>query len=96
MWKRPTAGELKGTGLKPSHYKEPNVDVWPENWPAIDLYLRYRTQWIQGPGGPTGLNYSVLFADLDRNGIEGDEREQIMEGIRIIEAAVLKKIYEDR
>ena len=94
MWRRPTAAELRGTGLKPSHYKEPMVDVWPECWPAIDLYLKYRTQWIQGPGGPSGLDYSILQDDLDRTGIHGDEREDIMDAIRTIETEVLASIYE--
>lgn len=95
MWRRPTAAELRGTGLKQSHYKEPLVEVWPECWPAVELYLKYRTQWIQGPGGPSGLNYAVLFADLDRSGIEGDELEQIMDDIRTIEAEVLAEIYKE-
>jgi len=96
MWRRPTAEQLKGTGLRPKHYKEPQVDVWPENWPAIDLYVQYRTQWIQGPGGPTGLNYPVLLADLDRRGITNDERTEIMDSIRVIEDVVLDKIYEGK
>lgn len=96
MWKRPTADQLQGTGLKPSHYKEPKVDVWPENWTAIELYVRYQTQWIQGPGGPTGLNYSVYLAELDRRGIVGDDRENVLDGIQIIEDVALEKYYEGR
>lgn len=95
MWRRPTAAALRGTGLKPSHYKEPIVEVWPESWPAVELYVRYQTQWLQGPGGPSGLNYAILFADLDRSGIEGEDREDIMDGVRIIEAEVLKSIYQE-
>lgn len=95
MWRRPTAAALRGTGLKPSHYKEPIVEVWPESWPAVELYVRYQTQWLQGPGGPSGLNYAILFADLDRSGIEGEGREDIMDGIRTIEAEVLAEIYKE-
>jgi len=95
MWRRPTAAELKGTGLHPKHYKEPVVEVWPECWPAIDLYLKYRTQWIQGPGGPSGLDYSILLADLDRSGVRDTEREDIMDAIRTIEAEVLASIYQE-
>ncbi|MCX5592023.1 DUF1799 domain-containing protein [Alcaligenes endophyticus] len=94
MWRRPTAAALRGTGLKPSHYKEPLVCVWPDCWAAIELYLRYQTQWIQGPNGPSGLNYVVLFKDLDRLGVEDEEHEEIMDYIRIIEAEALAKIYE--
>lgn len=93
MWRRPAAADLRGTGLQPKHYKEPMVDVWPECWPAVELYMKYRTQWIQGPGGPCGLNYAILLADLNRAGIEGEEREDIMADIRTIEAEVLAVVY---
>lgn len=94
MWRRPTAEQLKGSGLKPKHYREPNVDVWPENWPAIEMYVQYRTQWIQGPGGPTGLNYQVLFDHMDRQGIK--DRDALMDAVRVIEDSVLARAYENK
>lgn len=96
MWRRPTADQLKGTGLKAKHYAEPQVDVWPENWAAVQLYVGNRTQWIQGPGGPTGLNYSWFQSCLDRGSMPVDEAEDVMDRLRVIEDAVLEKVYEDR
>lgn len=96
MWKRPTAEQLKGTGLKPKHYKEPHVDVWPENWMTIDLYAQNHTQWIQGPGGPTGLNYLWFQSMLDRKGVAAGEAESVMDGIRVVEDVVLEKVYGGR
>lgn len=93
FWRPPDEKELSAFGLKVDDYDESVADVWPENWPAIDLYVKYRTQWIQGAGGPTGLNYVVLFDDLDRNGVEGEDRDRIMDGIRVIEDAVLDDVY---
>lgn len=93
MWRRPTADELRGTGLLPSHYKEPNVEVWPENWPALDLYMRYQTQWIQGAAGPAGLNYAILLSDLEKQGLDEEQVEDVMEGIRIIENSVLEHFH---
>ena len=26
---------MVGTGLKPKHFKPPEVCLWPENWPAL-------------------------------------------------------------
>ncbi len=37
-------------------------EVWPENWPAVEMFLRLRTQWIMGMGGPVGLNYASIEA----------------------------------
>jgi hypothetical protein len=96
LWKRPTAAQLRGTGLKAKHYIEPHVDVWPENWPALQLYASNRSQWIQGAGGPTGLNYSWFVSELQRKGVDSEEIDQIMDGLRVIEDAVLEKVYEGR
>lgn len=71
-------------------------EVWPENWPAIDLYMRNWTQWRYGPGGPSGLDYLVFFADLERQGVTGDEAEGIMAEIRMIEIGALEAIYAGR
>lgn len=94
--KPPSAAELAEFGVRSEDFPPVICTVWDENWPAFEMYLRYRTQWIQGPGGPTGLNYTVLFADLDRRSVEGEERESLLDGIRVIEDAVLTQVYKDR
>lgn len=86
---------MAGTGLKPKHYKKPQVDVWPEAWPALDLFRsRLSTQWRCGGGGPVGLDYLVAFDHLDRIGLEGEDRDDFMGLIGVIEAAALGKMHE--
>jgi len=94
--KPPSAAELAEFGVRQEDFPPVIYTVWDENWPAFEMYLRYRTQWIQGPGGPTGLNYVPLSADLDRRGIYGEARESLIDGIRVIEDAVLAQVYKDR
>jgi len=89
-WKRPTAKELQGTGLKAKHFHEPDVTIDEESWAAFDLYRKNQTQWICGPGGPIGLNYAVLHHDLDFMRLEKDDYDAMMEKIRIIESEALK------
>ena len=37
------------------------VGVWPDNLPAVNLFIATLTQWRVGPTGcPTGLDYGVL------------------------------------
>ncbi len=55
--------------------------------------MDFSTQWIQGPGGPTGLNYQVIFHELDRTGVKGDEYDETMAALRIIEQEALRQIY---
>nr|WP_168797372.1 DUF1799 domain-containing protein [Lampropedia aestuarii] len=71
------------------------VECWPDIWPALMLYHDNRTQTIPGFNGPTGLNYLVFNSELDRMGLQGDEREEIMGHVRIIEAEMLNKHYKD-
>ena len=36
-------------------------EVWEENWPAIEMFLRIQTQWVfAGMGSIVGLNYQSL------------------------------------
>jgi hypothetical protein len=32
-------------------------EVWPENWPAVQLFVRCATQWMWTMSARTGLNY---------------------------------------
>ena len=64
-------------------------EVWPENMPAINLYSSLSTQWIIGPGGPTGLNYIPLFNRLDRLKLSDQDYEWMFSDIQAIESEVL-------
>lgn len=41
----------------PEHF-----EVWPENWSAVDLFLRCQTQWRMGIDGRSGLDYPAVLA----------------------------------
>lgn len=71
------------------------VEVWPENWPAIQFYRSFSTQWRVGPGGMTGLDYSVIQREMDRRGIAGDEYDDLMGRLRVIEGAALDEFHKD-
>jgi hypothetical protein len=45
--------------------------------------------------GPTGLDYNVVFHELDRSGLAGDEYEDMMVSIRTIEGVALEEIHKD-
>ncbi len=93
-WRRPTAEELAGTGLKPKHYVEPSVDVWPENWDALQLFIRFSTQWRFGMAGPAGLDYGVVLHEMDRTGVAGPEYDDLLAKLRVIEQAALDQMQE--
>lgn len=93
-WKPPTPEELEPYGLTVDDYPPPSVDLWPENWPPIQTFTRLSTQWRVGPGGPVGLDYNVVFHELDRAGLAGDDYDDMMAALRVIESTALAELHQ--
>ena len=46
------------------------LEVWPENWPAVGLFLRLQTQWARDWNGRrTGLRYEAVEAAVNLMGL---------------------------
>jgi hypothetical protein len=67
-----------------------NCLVWPEAWPAVDLFLKVQTQWRGGASGIIGLDYTAVRWVMQLYGVE-DERE-LLEDLQVIEARVIEKV----
>ncbi|WP_235511572.1 DUF1799 domain-containing protein [Acidovorax sp. Root568] len=76
--------------------QEVEIEVWPENWPAFDLFQRLRTQWFVGFGGPTGLRYEAVYPSLDRMGLSTTEWGLMFADLQVMEAAALEQFSENR
>lgn len=87
-WKEPAPEDIP-PGFLPEDYSSPEVDLWPENWPAIDLFTKLHTQWRIGVNGPIGLDYNVVLHELDRRGLNCDDYDDLFGCIREIEQAAL-------
>ena len=94
-WHAPTAEEMAAVGLKAKHYKRPKVALWPENEPAILLFSQFSTQWRVGMNGPVGLDYGVIFHELDRRGLSRDDYDDCMWAVRVIERAALDEMRKE-
>jgi hypothetical protein len=68
------------------------VDVWPDCWPAFDLFAQCRTQWRVAMGGPTGLDYVAVLALMDLHGIKRRKRRKLLDDIQHMEAAALEQM----
>lgn len=53
------------------------------------------TQWQRGFGGPYALNYTVVYDTLDRKGYAGDDFWQMLDDLRVMEAAALDAMHTD-
>lgn len=94
-WSPPSADALALAGLRsrPALFKRPKVEVWPESADAFALFVRNHTQWRVGTGGPIGLDYGVLYADLKAHGFKRKQQREIMGDLRNIERAALEFLH---
>jgi hypothetical protein len=77
-------------GFRPEDYETDDVELWPENEAAIGLFSSLSTQWRVGAGGPTGLDYNVLFYRMDRMRLSDEAHQQLFDDIRVIESEALQ------
>jgi len=73
----------------PEDYANDTLEIWPENHQAIQLFISLSTQWRVGAGGPTGLDYNVLFTRMERLGLTPERYEQLFDDVRVIESEAL-------
>lgn len=66
--------------------------LWAENWPPMDLFIRFSTQWRHGFSGPTGLDYNVILHELDRLNLPRDEYDDLFGSIRVMEQEALREL----
>ena len=67
-----------------------HLDIWPENWAALDVFSAMQTQWRVGMAGPTGLDYAVLPVVMDLQGIDPAERAECFAGVQEMEREALQ------
>lgn len=74
----------------------PPVEVYPDNWATVEVYLAMLTQWRMGEAGPVGLDYGCLLGKhgvMAMCGIRRGDRAEVFEGIQIMETAALAHIH---
>lgn len=76
-------------GLKPEDIPDEEIDIWPENMDAADVFVLMGTQWRVGFSGPTGLDYGVLPLVFRSLGIDEERQPDVFDGVRVMESAAL-------
>lgn len=94
MYERiPTAKELQGSVFEPADFAHDPVDIWPENWLAVQIFAEARTQWHTGMGGRTGLIYPSLAVLFDLHQVPQEDRLALLHDIRELEASALDEMH---
>lgn len=82
-------------GFDLSHLYQPtDVEVWPENWAAVQLFDRISTQWRTGTRRPVGLDYCAVYPVMDRMQLSSHDWLQMLDDIRTMEQAAMEQMSE--
>ena len=64
-----------------------DFEVWPENWPVLQMWCRVQTQWRASMSGALGLDYSVLPWLFKMYEVE--DPRTLLEDLQVMEGTVL-------
>lgn len=79
------AAELK------SKHPLSDFEVFPENWPIVDLFISLQTQWRETPLG-LGLDYASVHACIDRLEKSNGKRRALFLQIQMMEFSAAKEL----
>lgn len=67
------------------------TEVWPQNWPAVTLFLRMQTQWRRDAAGRReGLRFEALQAALWLMGCKPKKRRRLFDEVVDMQNAALE------
>ena len=81
---------MLGVVLPADHEESDDFEVWEENWPAVEMFMRAQTQWRVGMNGLTGLDYGAVAWLLKLYEVE--DQRSLLEDLQVMEGAVLAVI----
>ena len=70
-----------------------DFEVWPENWAAVEMFLRCQTQWRTSMNGVVGMDYGAL-AWLFRL-YEVEDPRSLLEDLQVMEGAVMQVLNKE-
>lgn len=84
----------EAAGLRIELPPEPDTEVWPENWPVMEVAVRMSSQLNVGMNGVIGLRYEALPVVLDLLQVPAADRLDVFDGLRVVEAEIVRLISE--
>lgn len=91
---RATAEDMAKIGLTLADIEDECLDVLPDNWQTFRLFNALSTQWRTGPGGVTGLDYTVIREVASLIGIKKRQIPELFPDLQVMEAEALAVMAE--
>lgn len=82
-----TQSDATAFGIALPEQPPEHFEVWEENWPVLDMFLRCQTQWRNTMNGLLGLDYTAVEWLLRLYEVE--DPRSLLEDLQVMEAAVL-------
>lgn len=92
MYAPSEAAEYEAMGFAPEDYDSEPTEVWPDNWPAFNVFADMQTQWRVSVDGRTGLDYLALVTVMDFHGVAAEDRRQMFADVQAMELAALTQM----
>lgn len=83
---------MESAGFTAEDYEPEPVEIWPENWPAWQLFCDISGQWRYSFGGKEALDYTPLFVLMNRMNLNDDEWDCMFHDIKAIEYAAIAQM----
>jgi hypothetical protein len=82
-----TEADAAALGIVMPEQPPEDFEVWEENWPVVEMFLRAQTQWRTTMNGLLGLDYGAVAWLLRLYEVE--DQRALLEDLQVMEAAVL-------
>ena len=74
----------------PEQPRTDDFEVWEENWPVLEMFLRCQTQWRTTMNGVLGLDYGAVAWVLKLYEVE--DQRSMLQDLQVMEAAAMVTI----
>jgi hypothetical protein len=85
-----TDADAAALGIVMPEQPREDFEVWEENWPVVEMFLRVQTQWRTTMNGVLGLDYGALAWLFMM--YEVKDQRALLEDLQVMEAAAMVTI----
>jgi hypothetical protein len=85
-----TESDAAALGIVMPELPPEDFEVWEENWPVVEMFLRAQTQWRTTMNGVLGLDYGAVAWLLRLYEVE--DQRALLEDLQVMEAAAMMVI----
>lgn len=86
---------MRAFGIAPDDIRQ-TVEVWPDNWLAVQVFGWLATQWAVGVNGATGLRYEAFGEARRRFAVDDDAWPDLCDCLQVLEHEALRVMHAKR